>query len=74
MPRRHHKWCKNTLLFILREMRPFLDCGDCARAGVRANFKSLFSVMNRRVIPHGRPVWLPWLHAREQKETFANAN
>ncbi len=28
----------------------------------------------RRVIPHGRPVWLPWMQAREQKEPFANAN
>jgi putative pyruvate formate lyase activating enzyme len=28
----------------------------------------------RRVIPHGRPVWLPWLYGREQKETCANAN
>jgi putative pyruvate formate lyase activating enzyme len=27
----------------------------------------------RNVIPHGRPVWLPWMHARTQKETCANA-
>jgi hypothetical protein len=27
----------------------------------------------RNVIPHGRPVWLPWMH-REQKEARANAN
>jgi putative pyruvate formate lyase activating enzyme len=28
----------------------------------------------RNVIPHGRPVWLPWLRGREQKETPINAN
>ena len=28
----------------------------------------------RHVIPHGRPVWLPWMHAREQKEARVNAN
>ena len=28
----------------------------------------------RRVIPHGRPVWLPWMRAREQKEARVNAN
>jgi putative pyruvate formate lyase activating enzyme len=27
----------------------------------------------RNVIPHGRPVWLPWMHARPQKEARANA-
>jgi putative pyruvate formate lyase activating enzyme len=27
----------------------------------------------RNVVPHGRPVWLPWLHRPEQKEACANA-
>src|SRR5437870_8670463 len=24
----------------------------------------------RNVVPHGRPVWLPWMHGREQKEAL----
>jgi putative pyruvate formate lyase activating enzyme len=27
----------------------------------------------RKVMPHGRPVWLPWMHAGPQKEACANA-
>jgi putative pyruvate formate lyase activating enzyme len=26
------------------------------------------------VIPHGRPVWLPWMHGREPEQVFANGN
>jgi putative pyruvate formate lyase activating enzyme len=28
----------------------------------------------RNVVPHGRPVWLPWMRGREQKEACANTS
>ena len=28
----------------------------------------------RNVVPHGRPVWLPWMRGRKQKEACVNAS
>jgi len=33
-----------------------------------------FDTRWRNVVPHGRPVWLPWMRGLEQKEARVNAS
>jgi putative pyruvate formate lyase activating enzyme len=58
------------------EINRRLDYSEFEQALEHARMAGLWRLDTRwrNVIPHGLPVWLPWMHTRTQKEARPNAN